>query len=490
MAKQFTMPFETTGGTIRGYYEEDGIMAFKGVPYAEPPVGDLRWKPAVKYAARPGVRDCVEYSASAWQNQLDSFSQRIWTPEFIITNKNFSEDCLTLNFWAPVGKTGMPVLLYFYGGGFVSGGSSCEIYDGKTFAKNGVIFMTFNHREGVLAWLGTDDLKKESDKGVAGNYMLSDAVAALEWIRDNIEAFGGDPNNITICGQSSGASEVNLLAVSPVAKDLFARTISMGYNTLQHNEWKTLDQAVKEGNEVESKFGGSLEAMRAVPPQDFLPYVKISAPAIDGYYVEDSFGACLERGAGAEKPFMMGCVYEDGKVTKWNRALHMCRDLDEYRKLLEADFPETAGEIEKKYAKDGNYMATLKEFCRDMLIKGMLEFSLLRAASGSQTYLYLFKHVMPGPESDLFGAYHSFEVPYVTNVFSDLRKDYWTDADRHLGLYMNELFSNFAKYGDPRCEGFEPARGNNLFIIDTNEQYDMVMPDGRFEELQYLFGKD
>ena len=152
MEKKYTTPVETTGGKIRGYYQDDGVMVFKGVPYAEPPTGERRWKPAEHYAYRPGVRDCLEFGHSAWQNPLDDYSKMIWTEEFLITNRDYSEDCLTLNLWTKEGQKNMPVILYFYGGGFVSGGSSCEIYDGTVFANNGVIYISFNHREGVFGW--------------------------------------------------------------------------------------------------------------------------------------------------------------------------------------------------------------------------------------------------------------------------------------------------------------------------------------------------
>ena len=492
MDLNYTPPVETTGGKIRGYYQKDGLMVFKGVPYAEAPVGEKRWKPAERLRYREGVLDCVAFGHSAWQNPLDDYSKQIWTQEFLIDNRDYSEDCLTLNIWAPEGQTGMPVILYFYGGGFVSGGSSCEIYDGTACAENGVIYISFTHREGVFGWCANDDLRRESDKGLAGNYMLSDAIAALEWIRDNIERFGGDPKNVTIWGQSAGASEVNLLSVSPAAKDLFARTLSMGYNSYYMKEWRTLDEIRAVGNRLEQEFGGSLQKMREVPPQEYLPHFADSIPAIDGYYVDGQFCDCVKKGYGADKPFMMGVVAEDGQIMKICRMIFACADIAEFRALLKKLYPDSAEEIEKKYVADeNNFKAAIRPMVRDILLKGMLDFAKARssAAPDSVTYLYIFRHVMPGPLSERFGAFHSFEVPYFTNHLSDLRRDYWTDADREMGVKMNAELVHYAKTGKPLSGEFKPSDGGNIYLIDSDRQVNEIITDDRIEELTRLFGQ-
>ena len=492
MDLKYTPPVETTGGKIRGYYQNNGVMVFKGVPYAEAPVGEKRWKPAEAYRYREGVLDCVEYAHSAWQNPLDEYSKQIWTQEFLIDNRDYSEDCLTLNLWAPEGQKNMPVILYFYGGGFVSGGSSCEIYDGTTFAENGVIYISFNHREGVFGWTSNDDLRRESGKDLAGNYMLSDAIAALEWIRDNIERFGGDPHNVTIWGQSAGAAEVNLLSVSPVAKDLFSRTLSMGYNSFYMKEWKTLDEITAVGNQLEQEFGGSLEKMREASPEAYLPYFEDSIPAIDGYYVDGQFCECVRKGYGSDKPFILGVVAEDGQIMKVCRTIFRCADIDEFRAVLKQLFPDSAEEIEKKYVTDeSNFKASIRPMARDILLKGMLDFAKARtqADPNSDTYLYMFRHVMPGPMSERFGAFHSFEVPYFTNHFSDLRKDYWTEADYELGVKMNAELVNYARTGKPLSADFKTSDGGNIYLIDTDRQFNEILSDERIEELTRLFGQ-
>lgn len=489
---RYTLPVETTGGKIRGYYQEDGIRVFKGVPYAEPPTGERRWKPAERYARREGVRDCLEFGHCAWQNPIDDYSKMIWTTEFLVSKRDYSEDCLTLNMWAAEGRPGMPVILYLYGGGFVSGGSSCEIYDGTTLAKNGVIYITFNHREGVFAWHANSDLRRENGRGIAGNYMLSDTVAVLEWIRDNISRFGGDPHNVTIWGQSAGASEVNLLSVSPVARDLFQRTLSMGFNSYFVREWKTLDEICETGDALEKEFGGSLEAMRSTPPENFLPYFSGSIPAIDGYYADGQFDDCVKKGYGSDKPFMLGSVAEDGMVMPVCRMIRRCAGIDEYRTILKQFFPDTAELIEERYLTDGiKCSETAKEMGHDLLLKTMLDFARARkkADPESVTYLYIFKHVMPGPMSATFGAFHSFEVPYFTNHFSDLRKDYWTQTDRDLGVKTNAELVSYAKTGRPASADFTESDGYSVYVIDTDRQYKEIITEARYRELERLFGK-
>ena len=316
MSLKYTESFETTSGKIRGYYQDEEIMVFKGVPYAEAPVGDRRWKEAEKYAPREGILDCVEFGRSEWQEPLEGLLTLIWTEEFTIQNLNFSEDCLTLNIWAKEGKKKQPVIVYFYGGNFVSGGSACEIYDGTAFAKQDIVYVSFTHREGTLGWYASDELRAESDKGIAGNYMLSDAITVLEWVRDNIAAFGGDPDNVTLWGQSAGASQVALLSVSPLARNLFTKSLWSGINSYSNMLWRPLDQICEQGNALAKEFGGSLAKMREVPAGEFVPHYPGSCPAIDGYYVDRTFADYVDQGLAGDKPLLIGFVKQDWKVTK------------------------------------------------------------------------------------------------------------------------------------------------------------------------------
>ena len=218
-------PFETIkvdGGMISGATNATGdVHIFKGIPFAAPPVGDLRWKEPQPVVSWSGIKKCDAFGASPMQGSPEPFGP--WSAEFLIPKTPISEDCLYLNVWtgASSAKEKRPVVLWIYGGGFVSGGSGVPVYDGEAMAKKGVIFVSANYRVGIFGFFALPDLAKESAHHSSGNYALLDQVAAIKWIKKNIGSFGGDPDNITIAGQSAGSMSVNCLVASPLCKGLF-----------------------------------------------------------------------------------------------------------------------------------------------------------------------------------------------------------------------------------------------------------------------------
>jgi para-nitrobenzyl esterase len=232
------------------------IIVFKGIPYAVPPVGDLRWRPPQPVKPWEGIKACDKFGPSAMQAPQAPFM--MWSTEFIIdTSLGYSEDCLTLNVWTDADSSDgkRPVLLFVHGGAYTSGGSSCEIYDGEGLAKKGVVVVTINYRLGVFGFFTHPTLSAESENRVSGNYGILDMIAALKWVKQNIAAFGGDPDNVTIQGQSAGASAVNVLLLSPLAKGLFHRAIPQSFNllnrkmpTLSEMEAAGLESAITDNN--------------------------------------------------------------------------------------------------------------------------------------------------------------------------------------------------------------------------------------------------
>src|SRR6185503_9727961 len=214
----------TDAGTVSGAPPSGGVTAYLGIPYAAPPVGDLRWRPPQPVVRWDGVRKADHFGTSCMQNQAGS--RLPWTEEFM-TQGPIGEDCLFLNVWtaAKNGTAKLPVMFWIYGGGFNEGSSSVAVYDGTELAKKGVIVVSVNYRVGPLGFLTHPELTKESEHQSSGNYGLLDQIAALRWVRDNIAAFGGDPNQVTIFGQSAGALSVAALMRSPLARGLFARAI-------------------------------------------------------------------------------------------------------------------------------------------------------------------------------------------------------------------------------------------------------------------------
>jgi para-nitrobenzyl esterase len=198
---------QTENGLVSGYKNGD-ISIFKGIPFAAPPVGDLRWKAPQPTKSWTGVLKCEKFSASPMQRKPEPFM--MWTEEFIAPPENLSEDCLYLNIWTPAktAKDKLAVFVWIYGGGFSSGSAACAVYDGEEMSKKGVIFVSINYRVGVFGFLAHPELTSESAAKVSGNWGLLDQVAALQWISKNIEAFGGDPQKVTIAGQSAGSMSV------------------------------------------------------------------------------------------------------------------------------------------------------------------------------------------------------------------------------------------------------------------------------------------
>ncbi|HEX3767318.1 MAG TPA: carboxylesterase family protein, partial [Puia sp.] len=217
---------QTESGLIKGFYNEKTfVTAFKGIPFAAPPVGDLRWKAPQPATPWKGVKECTAFGPSPMQPKPVSFL--MIGPEFVVPQQPLSEDCLYLNVWtaAKSSKEKGPVMIWIYGGGFQTGGSAAPGYSGEALAEQGIIFVSFNYRLGIFGFLAHPELTAESDHHSSGNYALMDMIAAINWVKRNIAAFGGDPDRITIAGQSAGSASVNCLLASPPARGLFQGAI-------------------------------------------------------------------------------------------------------------------------------------------------------------------------------------------------------------------------------------------------------------------------
>jgi len=254
------------GGFISGTVNKDkDIHIFKGIPFAAPPLGELRWKAPQPVIPWTGTRACTAFGASPMQASPVPFS--MWTSEFLIPKEPISEDCLTLNIWtgAKSDNEQRPVLVWIYGGGFASGGSACPIYDGEAMAKKGIIFVSINYRVGIFGFFAHPELTKESPAHASGNYGLLDQIAALQWVQRNIASFGGDPEEVTIAGQSAGSMSVNCLVASPLAKGLFNKAIGeSGASFTRGNA--SLKGAEAEGTRIMNSLNvSSIHDLRKIP---------------------------------------------------------------------------------------------------------------------------------------------------------------------------------------------------------------------------------
>lgn len=459
---------KVTGGTISGAVNADGdVIIYKGIPFAAPPVGDLRWKAPQPVEGWDGVRECTEYSAAAVQPEQAPFM--MWTEEFIIdTSKGYSEDCLYLNVWAPAALKGdAPVVVFIHGGGNTSGGASCDVYDGEAIAKKGIVYVDLNYRVGIFGFLASSELSAESADGVSGNYAIQDQLAALHWVQDNIATFGGDPTNVTITGQSAGSQNVNQLTICPEAEGLFNNALTMSYN-LVGSQYVTLAEKEAEGDAI---FGGKTLAEMRKLSQDEVQELSgsdlataVASYNIDGKFVIGNYDEVLTSGKGLATNVVTGMVTGDSMLfgsflsgaSALNPAATDPTTVEEYEKMANDKLGDLAAAFLAAYpaASDDEVPAALALSSVDANTAQQIKNAKERKAnSDANVFVYLFTHVMPGPEAEAMGAFHTADVPYWINHFSEARADYWTDVDYALGDTMSNFLVNFATTGDPNGNG-------------------------------------
>ena len=473
---EYTDSVKVTGGLIRGYKGRSGVRIFKGIPYAKAPEGKDRFKWAKEPEGWMGVKDCLKFGPSPIQAPLDHTFDRLWTKEFIITNTDCSEDCLSLNIWAPAEDSSLtnskyPVILYFFGGGFVTGGSSCEIYDGSALAENKVIYISFNHRVGNLSLFMNEEIDEFIGEK-SGNCNLKDAITALKWIRENIGSFGGDKDNITIWGQSAGAAEVMALCASPLAKGLFKRCITMGYNNFVKfaRPWFSQKEAIEASNKLLKDKNMKTEDLFTASYEFYAEDPKLMNLIVDGMIVTDYCDVFVKRGDTSDVDMIMGAVTGDvlmGGVFRRDNP-------DSREKVLEylkAFFGDDLGRILEIYDFENKDLAAFKKDINyDNLIISQLYFKKERYKAGAKsTHIYFFTHPMPGPDEAIFGAFHSAEVPYFMDYYSDFRKDYWKEKDFLLGKTLCRFLSSYVTDGDVTIMADDEGEGYSYTLISTDE---------------------
>ena len=415
----------TESGTVVGT-QKSGVVTFLGIPFAAPPVGNLRWRPPQPTPYRNADWKADQFGPSCMQNQPGS--RLPWTEEFM-TQGPIGEDCLYLNVWttAKNASAKQPVMFWIYGGAFAEGSGAIAVYDGAELAKKGVIVVSANYRIGPLGFLAHPELTKESGRGASGNYGLLDQIAALRWVQKNIAGFGGDPSQVTIFGQSAGAISVAALMRSPLAKGLFARAIAQsGPGLFGRNSFgagDTLQEREAAGVKYAQAFGvQSLADLRALPAAKFYG---ASAPATQGGPFND--GWVLTDSTPADQvPLMAGFVADDLGVA-----------------------PAGATAEQK---------ATARERAR----VSMHLWAADQSAASKRIYTYFFDRAIPWPAHPEYGAFHSGEIPYFFNTLGRLNRP-WEPIDKKLADTVSSYVTNFAKKGDPngsvlpKWPAFEPT---------------------------------
>jgi para-nitrobenzyl esterase len=490
LAAAIKQPIRVDGRLVSGVPGKDpAVLTFKGIPFAAPPVGDSRWREPQPVNAWQGVRPADKFSAGCIQRVVGE--RKPWTYEFM-THGDISEDCLYLNVWTSAASAGeqRPVFVYIYGGGFSEGSAQVPVYDGEGLAKKGLVVVTFNYRVGVLGFLVYPALAAESAHHVSGNYGMLDQVAALQWVHDNIAAFGGDPNRVTIAGQSAGGISVHDLTASPLAKGLFQRAIvesggsSVGGLRLGP---QTMAEAEAQGQEfAKAKGAKSLADLRAMSWEKLIEPLPTDtsgaglprlffAPVPDGYFLPAPFMQVIQQGkqndvatlTGANKDELGGFGPPQGPVT-----------VESFAKQARQRYGEAAAEFLKLYPAQTDDEAKIaqSQSTRDQALVSMYLWAKLRAKTAkTKVYEYLWDHPMPGPDAARFGAFHTSEVPYVLDTLN-LSNRPFTQTDRNIAAEMSSYWANFAATGDPNGKGLPhwPAIGDEPQIMELGDKMDTI----------------
>lgn len=467
---------ETREGPVEGVLNDPGtVEVFAGIPYAQPPEGELRWRAPRPPLPRTEVFTADRFSDVPVQGE-STFTTRALSrildvplPGTLLNPYPVSEDSLSLNIWRGTTRASeqLPVLVYIPGGGFVTGSGALPLYDGAALASRGeVITVTLNYRLGVLGFLAHPDLAEDSRDDASGNYGLQDQLAALEWIRDNIAAFGGDPGQVTVAGESAGGESVCVLGATPLAEDLVDGIIGgsgacMGTtgNAESGDQFDTREAATDAGLRLSEALGGAtLEEMRAMPLDRLLeaaePLASHWRPFIDGHVLPASPADIYTAGDQLDVPTLVGSNADEASLVL---ALPPDTDVDEYHETVRADHGEDAERFLELYPgqTEEQVLDSLLQAQTDMVMtRAMHRWARLQTRTGaSGAYLYHFAHVPPEAGLEEYGAYHGAEVAYAyDNLGADSDADY-TETDYRLRDQMGAYWVNFARTGDPNGPG-------------------------------------
>lgn len=502
---------KTANGAVEGTAEKTaGVHSFKGIPFAAPPTGDLRWKPPQAVKNWQGVKKADKFGPRCMQRPVFG--------DMGFRSDGMSEDCLYLNVWTPAKseKEKLPVLVYFYGGGFVAGDGSEARYQGESMAGKGMVAITVNYRLGPFGFMAHPELTKESPHHASGNYALLDQHAALKWVQQNIAAFGGDPKRVTIAGESAGSISVSAQMASPLSKDLIAGAIGESGSIIGALSAVPLADGEQAGVKFATALGAnSLAGLRAMSAEQILeatakPGMPWFTPTVDGYFFPKSPAEIFAAGEQAHVPLLAGSNSEESGY--FGILQREKPTVENYRKALERLYPGKADEVLKLYpaTNENEVMNAAQDLASDRFIS----FStwkwvdLATKTGGKPTYYYLYArprpamraemgNAVPGlaggvvtgaqaaanPRPQSRGAVHSAEIEYAMGNL-DYNKVYaWTPDDYKVSKTMQEYFANFVKTGNPNGSGLPnwPLFRSGRLIIDVNTRAEDDKVRARYE---------
>jgi para-nitrobenzyl esterase len=442
-ASVFSKPVKVDSGLLEGHPgTHPDVMVFKGIPYAAPPVGDMRWKSPEPAAPWQGVKDAAAFGPSCMQTSYPEGSL------YHNTLGPISEDCLTLNVWTTA-KQGEkhPVMVWIHGGALTRGSGATAWYDGEALSRKGVVIVTINYRLGVFGFFTHPELTAESSHHTSGNYGLLDQVAALQWVKRNIAAFGGDPKKVTIFGESAGSWSTNFMMASPLTRGLIDRVI--GESGAFFGVMKKLADTEKVGVNA-----GDLKTLRAKPAEELMKTTfdqRAMGPVVDGYLLPTDIYTVFKEGKQNDVPLLAGYNADEGTAfANWNG------NVDAFVKQGQQRFGKFSDEYFAAYpaGSEADAKASFYATFRDTTFGwNMRTWGRMNEQTGHHpAYLYYFSHVQPGPTAERYGAYHASEILYVFDNLDVLPRPF-TDVDRKLSEEMASYWVNFAKTGDPNGPG-------------------------------------
>lgn len=466
---------KTVNGIVEGVSEKSGVYSFKGIPFAAPPIGDLRWKEPQPIKNWKGVLKADHFSSRPMQTNVFG--------DMNFRSANTSEDCLYLNVWCPIKKTNklLPVLVYFYGGGFVAGDASERRYDGENMATKGIVALTINYRLGAFGFLAHPELTKESPHHASGNYGFMDQAAALQWVQKNIAAFGGDPKKVTIAGESAGSASVSALMASPLSKKLIAGAIGESGSILGTLSAVPLNEGEQTGLKFAESAGAiSLAELRAMNADTLLTrsgkfgFFNFQR-TVDGYFFPKDPYDIFEAGEQAHVPLLVGWNNEE-----MTYKMIMGGDKpnkENFVKTVQKLYGEKADQVLKAYnaATDEEVERVATDLAGDRFIAySTWKWADAQSKTRQPVYRYLFEKARPEMTAEMGdataglaggvqkggnkipppkGAVHSAEIEYAMGNLSSNKVYAWKPEDYKVSLTTQEYFANFIKNGNPNGVG-------------------------------------
>lgn len=492
---------KTESGVLAGTLSSDSsVRIFRSVPFAAAPVGDLRWKPPLPVAHWTGVRKATEFGAHCMQAQVFG--------DIIFRGKEMSEDCLNLTVWAPAkpASNRLPVYVWFYGGGFAAGGEDEPRYDGESFARQGIVVVNVNYRLGAFGFLAHPELTKESPHHASGNYGLLDQVAALEWVKKNIAAFGGDPRRITIGGESAGSLSVSALMASPLSRDLFQQAIGESgafFGAVGGNRVPPLSESEAQGLKFQNLAGAaSLADLRAKSAANILavaskPNSGVSFwPIVDGYFLPAEPQQIYAGRKQSHVPMLAG--WNADEVRMMVLLAPAKPNAKTFADQLRQQFQDKSEAAAKLYpaSTDAEAMQSAGDLASDnFIVYGTWKWIDEQAKTGKPVYRFEFDKTVPIPEAQkatgfkTLGSPHASELEYVFRMLESKKAD-WQPDDQKVAETMNQYWGNFIRTGDPNGPGMAKwpdfGKTHEVMHLDVESHAALEQHRDRYEFLEAL----